>query len=295
MNIREVTKPKSSLELYLRAALPLVPGASHVPLLPVPKGRELPDLELVMRDVAVDRARLDTYNDVCGFAGGDVLPATYPHILAFPLHMALMTDGSFPFAPVGLVHIENAITVRRPIAHTEALSLRVFATGLEPHPKGKRFSIVTEARILDELVWEERSTMLRRGSGGGDSPGRPAGASSNATGGTVGQEWDVPSDIGRRYAGVSGDRNPIHLYDLTAKLFGFPRAIAHGMWSKARCLAALEGDLPGAYTVEVEFRRPIFLPAKVRFASTQEEGDVRFGVVDAKAGKPHLDGMITTA
>ena len=60
-----------------------------------------------------------------------------------------------------------------------------------------------------------------------------------------------PSDLGRRYGSVSGDLNPIHLSDPTAKLFGFPRAIAHGMWTKARCLAALHDRIPDALAVDV--------------------------------------------
>ena len=62
------------------------------------------------------------------------------------------------------------------------------------------------------------------------------------------------------------------MHDLTAKAFGFPRAIAHGMWSKARCLAALEGQLPDAFTTEVAFKRPILLPAKVEFLTSVEGG-----------------------
>lgn len=96
-------------------------------------------------------------------------------------------------------------------------------------------------------------------------------------------------DLGRRYGSVSGDMNPIHLHALTARLFGFPSAIAHGMWTKARCLAALDGRLPDSFTVEVAFKRPILLPAKVQFA----EGEGRFGVRDAKMQTPHLDGKLT--
>ena len=48
---------------------------------------------------------------------------------------------------------------------------------------------------------------------------------------------------------MSGDHNPIHLYPLTAKALGFRRQIAHGMWSLARCVAAVENRLPDAVTV----------------------------------------------
>ena len=93
-------------------------------------------------------------------------------------------------------------------------------------------------------------------------------------------------DLGRRYAAVSGDRNPIHLSAPTAKAFGFPRAIAHGMWTKAHGVAAL--DLPGAFTVDVEFRRPILLPGRVTFAA----GEAGFSVRDADDGTPHLEGTV---
>ncbi len=99
-------------------------------------------------------------------------------------------------------------------------------------------------------------------------------------------------DLGRRYAGVSGDRNPIHMHALTAKPLGFPRAIAHGMWTKARCLAALESRLPDAFAVDVRFRKPILLPGRVEFASSAQGDQIDFAVRDAKRGTPHLDGRI---
>ena len=110
-------------------------------------------------------------------------------------------------------------------------------------------------------------------------------------------EWKLGGDLGRRYAAVSGDRNPIHMHSLTAKPLGFPAAIAHGMWTKARCLAALESRLPGAFAVDVRFRKPILLPTRVEFASAEvsdgTQGDeIAFTVRDPKRGSTHLDGLI---
>ena len=106
--------------------------------------------------------------------------------------------------------------------------------------------------------------------------------------------WKVPGDTGRRYAAVSGDRNPIHLYALTAKPFGFPRAIAHGLWTKARAVAALEARLPDAFGVDVEFRKPVLLPTTVTFGSTTSGDDVTsFAVKDAREGAAHLVGTVT--
>jgi acyl dehydratase len=237
--------------------------------------------------VRVDHARLARYARVCGFSLRDELPATYPHLLAFPLHMALMADGSFPFGAVGLVHVENRIEQRRPIRMSEALSLEVHATPLVEHPRGRAFTIVSEARAGDELVWTGESTMLKRGGGGGERDGRRKEPPPATT------EWRLPGDLGRRYAAVSGDRNPIHMHSLAARPLGFPRAIAHGMWTKARCLAALEGRLPDAFSVEVRFRKPILLPSTVGFGSEELKTKVRFGVRSARDGAVHLEGSVS--
>ena len=106
--------------------------------------------------------------------------------------------------------------------------------------------------------------------------------------------WALPGDLGRRYGSVSGDLNPIHMHPLSARLFGFKSAIAHGMWTKARCLAALESRLPDAFTVETAFKKPIFLPGKVEFCEEDGPGaafNVRFGVRDPRDGRSHLDGL----
>jgi acyl dehydratase len=281
---RVYDSPPSTLTLFARAGAAIIPGASWLPF--VGGGaKDVPDLTLALNDVSVDRERLATYCRVCEFTLANSLPPTYPHILAFPLHLALMTDGSFPFPAIGLVHIENRITQHRPIPNSEVLSLRVWATPVEPHPRGKQFSVRTEASISGEVVWEEVSTNLRRGGGSGSGKGRERDAGQPPATAT----WQLPGDLGRRYASVSGDMNPIHMHPLTARLFGFSSAIAHGMWTKARCLAAME--MPDAFTAEVSFRKPILLPATVEFA---EEGE-RFQVRDAKKGITHLDGSLTAA
>jgi acyl dehydratase len=248
---------------YLKAAVGALPGAGRLPFV-AGGGGPLPELELE-ESVSAEPGRVADYARVCGFRVRDELPPTYPHVLAFPLHMRLMTDGSFPFRAVGLVHIENRIEVKRRLHAGEELQVRVRP---EEHPREGAFTLVTEVRSNGELAWREESTMLRRG--GGPAERRPdTGPEPSFV-----AEWRLPGDLGRRYAAVSGDRNPIHLHPLTAKAFGFPRPIAHGMWTKARCLAALEPSLPEAYEVFVEFRKPILLPARAEF----ERGSANFRV-----------------
>jgi len=288
---RTLERSPSILPLYARAAMPMVPGASLLPFVPG-GGGEIPDLDLSLEGVVADPADVAAYAKVCGFALRDSLPVTYPHVLAFPLHMAVMADGGFPFGAVGLVHVENRIEQHRRVGIDEELTIRVRPTKLTPHSKGQTFSLLTEVTVGDELVWESTSTMLRRGKGnpeastGGKFLTVPTTTPASA-------EWKLSGGLGRSYASVSGDRNPIHMHSLTAKPLGFPGAIAHGMWTKARCLAALDSRLPDAFAVAVRFRKPILLPARVEFASAPEGDEIAFAVRDARKQTPHLDGLVT--
>lgn len=300
MKSRTLDSPPGILPLYARAAAPMIPGASLLPFVPG-GGGEIPEVELRLDGVHADPAVVAAYVKVCGFALRDSLPPTYPHVLAFPLQMAVMADGGFPFGAVGLVHLENRIVQQRPIGIGEQLSLNVRPTPLQPHPKGRTFGLVTEARAGDELVWESTSTMLRRGKPRESELHQilpPAGGEfdavrrARAVEPVFSAEWRLGGDLGRRYAAVSGDRNPIHMHPLTAKPLGFPGAIAHGMWTKARCLAALESRLPDSFAVDVRFRRPILLPGRVEFGSRDGGGEIEFAVRGAEKHTPHLDGHI---
>jgi acyl dehydratase len=202
----------------------------------------------------------------------------------------LMARRSFPLPLPGLVHVRNRITVHRAIDATEPLAVRVHAEGLRAHPKGAQVDLVAHVDAGGDRVWEGRSTYLARGASapeGTPEPAEPPGVEDAAPVAT----WRVGADTGRRYARVSGDVNPIHLYPWTAKAFGFPRAIAHGMWTAAHALAALQGRLPDALTFDVAFGRPLLLPSTVELLTRAERDrwDVEVG---GRKGR-HLKGRIT--
>ena len=302
MRTRELREPPSLLGLYGRAVASMLPGASRLPIVPG-GGGAMPRLTLTLEGAAIEPEALTAYREICGFAAGDSVPSTYPHILAFPLQMALMTDPGFPFGAVGLVHIENTIIQRRPLQPGERLTFEVSATEPSPHRRGQTFEILTLARAAGELVWEERSQMLRRESSAsgraedeapGDRTERTIDAAACSE--RFGECWQAPADIGRRYGALSGDRNPIHMSNLTARAFGFPRAIAHGMWSKARCLAALEPRLPGTYVVIVSFRKPVALPAQLAFtAAVGPAEETAFELRGTNGRELHLLGEVWQA
>ncbi len=287
MAVRELPSAPSMKAVYPRAVarsarfgLRRLPGVGAAE-------RRLPDLRLTLKDVAIDRAHLVDYDRVCGYRLRDVLPATYPHVLAFPLSMELMTDSSFPFPVIGMVHVRNRIEQLRPIRAEEPLEIEVWAADLREHDRGTQLDVVAEANASGEPAWRSRSTYLHIERSSGDKAGveRPEPPPVKAV-------WKLPGDIGRRYAGVSGDRNPIHLRKLSARLFGMRRPIAHGMWLKARCVAQLEGELPDRCELDVRFKLPAYLPGKVSFASWREPHGRGFALHDERNEKPHLSGTV---
>jgi acyl dehydratase len=256
------------------------------------RGGDLPDTRLARRGVEVDPGHLAEYARVCRLPLNDVLPATYPHMLTFPLQMALMTDRAFPLALPGLVHVRNRIEVLRPIGADALLDLEVWAENFATHRSGAAADLCATASAGGQEVWRSRSTYLSRGATAPD--GAPEADIEVPVGELerVATTWRIPDDAGRRYAKVSGDVNPIHLYGLTAKAFGFKRAIAHGMWVKARVLGALSGRLPDAIALDVSFRKPLFLPSTVTVSTAQRNGGWEFAVRNAKSDTEHVLGTI---
>ena len=273
---------------YARALLSgrpaLAPGRARMPVL---------EARLVALRSAP--ARLQSYREVCGFASDSLMPLTWPHVLAFPLHLALLTAPAFPVRLLGLVHIANRITRHQDIAAGEALDLDCRLPGLRETERGQEFELLTQARCAGQLVWSETSTFLARRR----VPARAASAPPEALILPEGHDtatWDATADIGRRYARVSGDINPIHLAGFSARLFGFSRAIAHGMWSLARVAAEIEAQTKRPLaSIGTAFKLPILLPARVRLFNGDESAVPSYCLMDEAGVKPHLSGTYSFA
>jgi acyl dehydratase len=288
--VRIVHGEPGGVGTLLRAALPSVPLVNQLP--GIRKSGDFEGLAFARPAVTIERPHVASYAVVCGFPVKDTVPLTYPHVLAFGLHMAILSDPTFPFPAVGAVHLANSITAHRPVVIGETVTVSVRAEEVRPHPKGRTVDVLASIDAGGEVVWESTSTYLRRGRGDSDAP-VPDGPTEIPPGRAT---WRLPADLGRRYAAVSGDHNPIHLYPLTAKALGFPRQIAHGMWSLARCIAAVENRLPDAVTVDATFRKPIVLPGTVAFGvEAGAGGGLAFALTSPTSGAPHLVGRARPA
>jgi acyl dehydratase len=262
----------------------------------VPEGGAVPRIEARLSRVGIDRKHLASYTEICGAAAGATLPIAYPHILAMPLHLAILGAEAFPVKLFGLVHVYNRIAMRQPLSADEPAEIRTWIEGHRDIERGQEFDLHTEYVVAGEPLWDETCTFLAR-------KRAAAGVAGKTTQSRVGDAPDAvavksssfraPAGLGRRYGFISGDVNPIHMSDLTARAFGFPRAIAHGMWSLGRLASDFESaQFDGGCELSVSFKLPVFMPAWLMLQRWPIENGSGFALRDAQGDKPHLTGTL---
>jgi acyl dehydratase len=272
-----------ALNNLLRAAI------GSLPL--IPRGDQLPDKTLTVDDVTIDRANVAAYAAITGLRYGDTVPLTYPFVLTYPAVMELVTGFDFPFAAIGAVHMENRITQHRPIAVTDTVGICTHAENLREHRKGLLVDVVSRVSVGNDPAWDQVTTFLhqQRTPLSGEPKPEPPPAPKLPPAGAI---LRITSRQIRRYASIGADRNPIHTSLLGAKAFGFPRPIAHGMFSAAAVLANIEGQLPDAVSYAVKFGKPVFLPSDLNIYIDRAGQGWDIALRDTAKGYLHLTGSV---
>jgi acyl dehydratase len=273
--------PPSIGVAYLRALLDRRPRR-------LPPGAGPFCIEAEVGAVLAEASNLAAYREVCELPDDDRLPLSFPHILAGGVHMGMLLHREFPVRMIGLIHLTHEIELFAPLPADARLALDCRLDSGRTKPRGDEFRLVTEALWNNALAWRETMYFVAPAL----RPARRPPAETPKLPPLLG-EWPVPADTGRRYARVSGDWNPIHLASLLARPFGFPAAIAHGMWTVARCLGWLtNGVVEAGARLEVRFLKPLLLPGHVRLHAEPPSaaGEQAFWLVSSDNATLHLKG-----
>ena len=257
----------------------------------------VPRIDAVLDRFTIDRRHLARYRRVCADRDSDELPITYPHVLATPLHLAIFACEAFPVSLLGVVHTRNRITQHRPLRIDDTGEIHAWMQGHRETGRGQELDLQTQVRVGGEIVWSEISTLLARRADGSRPPRTREGSLPNLV---VPPRQDVSTStfvvspgVGRQYARVSGDFNPIHIADVAARFFGFKRAIAHGMWTLARCAAEIGSPtFSRPCTLDVAFKRPIAFRARTVLESWMADQRVGFSLRDEELPRDHLLGSV---
>jgi len=259
----------------------------------------VPRIEAVLDGFAIDRRHLARYRKVCSDRDSVDLPITYPHVMASPLHLAMIACEAFPVSLFGVVHTRNRIVQNRPLRVDDTGQIRAWLEGHRETSRGQELDLQTEVKVAGQIVWSETCTFLarrpdRHRSPRTKEPSLPLDVPPRQD--VTTSTFVVEPGVGRRYARVSGDFNPIHIADISARFFGFKRAIAHGMWSLARCAAEIGGPaFSRPCTLDVAFKRPIAFCARIVLESWMSDERVGFSLRDFQADRGHLLGSVVRA
>lgn len=233
-------------------------------------------------------SRQQRYAELCGESGRDKLPFCYPQVLASPLMYELLLGQSFPFKMLGLIHTSHQVRAHDLIPSDAQLRLTCATYNLQPTNRGYTFQLGSQIHNERSLLWESEATFLFRSKEPPIARERTTKSADSADEKNFSRAaiLELDANLGRRYANVSMDYNPIHLSPLTAKLFGFRQPIAHGLW----LLGWVSAVLKDVTNVRIEFKAPIFLPNNIVLETRLSGKDGEFRVKAHKGLRTYATG-----
>jgi MaoC like domain len=261
-----------------------------------PAEAPLTRIDVTGRGLRIPARAVRNYLAVCGTTGThDAVPPLYPQVFALPLHLKILTSPVFPVRPLGVVHLRNVVRQSASVPMDTDLDMHTALVAKREVDAGQEYDIATRCSVDGAVPWEAMTTFLvrRPASEVRGRPPRPPSLRGATSTDFVAVAVPAPEDIGRRYAGCSGDYNPIHWNDRTAGWFGFRKAIAHGMWSLAASLVAAKRDVyVRPFEIEARFSAPIYLPADlmvVQLDAGSNAAPERYVLRDAHKPRVHLE------
>lgn len=240
------------------------------------------------RPAAVEVAR---FHELSGLAEGEVLPLLYPHTIAFPLHMAILTQPAFPLPIWRMLQVRNRIVQHVPLPREAEQVIEVRLAGHRVLDKGAEFDLHATVRADGVLAWESLNTFYARGRFGAATADDVPAAPKVSPGNTA--QWRMPAGGGWQYGGLSGDYNPLHLWSGYARKHGFAGAFFHPQRVLGQCLARLEPPAAGLpLRLDAWLKGPVFYGAPVRMRREACADGSRFALHVNEDVRPAIVGYL---
>lgn len=256
-------------------------------------GDALPHFRATWKGARADEALVRRYCDACSLPYDGHLPVFYPHILASPIHLDMISRPEFPLSPTGAVHARNHLIQHAPMPVDQPFDVTCELATTRVLKQGLEFEITTTLSAGEKRYWESISANLIRGKHFGDpeAPSDLAEVPPVPEEGFETHTWEVPRRMGWRYARITGDFNPIHISRILAKFMGFRRDLIHGMWSAARCGAHLP-PLPEQFPLQLDvlFKGPVYMESTSSLRLHAGAQDTRFELYCDDNPRPCIRG-----
>ena len=206
----------------------------------------------------------------------------FPIVSAFDSYMEAAMDQELGADLLRLVHGSEEHVLHKPLRPGDVLTVTPVLESIESKESGETFTVaVVQTDSGGDVVAETRCTMFIRGTGSRKAAVAGARASEEEHEILYEETTAVDEDQPKRYAEASGDHNPIHLDEATAKMAGLPGVILHGMCTMAIAAKAAVNGLAGGdptkvKRIAVRFSRPV-LPGQELTTKLWTTGEGTYG------------------
>lgn len=254
------------------------------------EGGGFPPLRAIWRGMRIDQRELDAFLRLTGLKADQGLPMLYPHVVSFPLLMAMLTCPAFPLPIWSALQIRNHLLQHRPLSGSEALDVEIHVAGQRILDKGAEVDLHTAVNSQSGLLWESLNTFYFRGRFGATVP-LSALAQAPSVGDAMLARWRTQSGVGRQFGRLTGDYNGIHLSDWYARLFGFRRAFHHPQLVLGQCMAHLPSpDATCPQRLDAWLKGPVFYDWDVALHASKEANGMAFALIPDGDARPAMLG-----
>ncbi len=275
---------------------PMLMLKAGVALARKPKPENYEALEVEYHSQSFDPSQIEKYNAFHDCADSR-LHLNFFYLLAQQAQLHYMSGKHFPFKPTGMIHVANRLDCLAPwdvqadysMEVGSALSARAGSQSPRVYFRTRFYQNNQQVvECLSEYAFKLKQPLdveFKADPAYVLTAPRDAGKVSAK----LIDRWELAGTLGRQYAAISKDYNPIHLSGLSARLFGFDQPIMHGMYLASRCAFAVE-HLTGRTLQHqnVHFLKAVPLPSRLRFVCDHEM--VQFYLLDERRNVAYVRG-----
>lgn len=230
-----------------------------------------------------------------------------------PAFLLLLAHHQSPIRPIGSVNVRNRFELLRPDLivkddrfHNGRAGKEARARFIPETRNVKRgLELDLEVDIVDledeTVVFRQVFTTLQfmKVKGKLEEAVNTSASDDKEWSGEVMEILSIPRDFTMRWASICKDYNPIHTSSLAARVLGLPGRILHGNHALAWAFQSLQGhftlasDQPQRVTVDVQFRRPMVVPAKLVLEFNQPIRNHNILRLRSDSGKTYVTSSVT--
>jgi len=227
-------------------------------------GEKIPRISSTLKDVTVDLNNLNYYNKVCHLKNSPNLPILYPHVMAGVSQLNLFSHPEFPIKMLGTIHMANKIVQTKPLPIVGNYQIKSRISNERYFNKGIEFDLITNVFLQDEEVWTETSTYRKNCKFQTNQTYCSTINLEKLDDFKTVDQWNISWKLGKQYATISKDFNPIHLSMVLAKAFGFKKDLAHGFCVLAQAMGKIHRIPIWPCTLDVIFKGPSYMGRNIK-------------------------------